>query len=412
MSPPTSSSTPSGRPSSRRALTRALELAQEAVRIDATGEDPHAAVHAYARSVNLLHEVMERVLRGDDESSKKRSTGRKSVHAREDEARRLRSIHDTYYDRMQILVMIYGIPQPEIISSPPASASYTSFAAAALNASSGQAVPRTSELAHASTESLSEDQHDPYASEDQHGEDYYDVGGALDRYGAGGHHHQPNDAVANDGYLPDVTPRAPPTSQLPPTRPNNQLPPMRQPPAGPPPVRPRVDSLPRRTSRHGPPGQPPSMAPPPLPTAPLPPLPPPSPSYDLASPPIDDRHRYGLPRDTRPNGPGEHYVSVPEDAGEILDDWDDNPEDSAEDEEIRRGYVPPAQTQGRPRTKRKGTSDSEGSMLTGTRRHDLHYSQQQQPPIGMAPNDVGFVDPQHYQASQFHPFAQADIPTH
>ncbi|KAG9047109.1 hypothetical protein FS837_002993 [Tulasnella sp. UAMH 9824] len=413
MAPPTSS-TPSSRPSSRRALTRALELAQEAVRIDATGEDPHAAVHAYALSVNLLSEVMERVLRGDDESSKKRSSGRKSVHAREDEARRLRSIHDTYFDRMQILVMIYGIPQPEILKSPPPSTSYTSFAAAA--ESSGQAGHRTSELAHASTESLSEDQHDPYASEDQHTDDYFDDGGALDPYGAtaGGHHYQSDDAVANDGYLPDVTPRAPPASQLPPTRSTNQIPPMRQPPAGPPPVRPRVDSLPRRTSRPGPPGQPPSMAPPPLPTAPLPPLPQQSGQYDLASPPVDDRQRYGFPRDARPSGSVEHHVSVPEDAGEILDDWDDDSEDPAEVEEIRRSYLPPSQTQqqSRPRTKRQGTSDSEGSMLTGARRHDLHYSQQQQPPIGMAQNDSGYADHQHYSGSQFHPFAQPDIPTH
>lgn len=313
---------------------------------------------------------------------------------------------------MQILVMIYGIPQPEILKSPPPSTSYTSFAAAA--ESSGQAGPRTSELAHASTESLSEDQHDPYASEDQHTDDYYDDGGALDPYGttaAGGHHYQSNDAATNEQYLPDVTPRAPPTSQLPPTRSTNQIPPMRQPPAGPPPVRPRVDSLPRRTSRPGPPGQPPSMAPPPLPTAPLPPLPQQSGQYDLASPPIDDRQRYGFPRDARPSGSVEHHVSVPEDGGEILDDWDDDSEDPAEVEEIRRSYVPPSQTQ-RPRTKRQGTSDSEGSMLTGARRHDLHYSQQQQPPIGIAQNDPGYADHQHYPSSQFHPFAQPDIPTH
>ena len=81
------------RPSSRRALTRALELAQEAVRIDATGEDPHGAVYAYAKSVALLNEVMERVMRGEDtESSRRRNSTRRTAVAREDEARRLRSI--------------------------------------------------------------------------------------------------------------------------------------------------------------------------------------------------------------------------------------------------------------------------------------------------------------------------------
>lgn len=320
---------------------------------------------------------------------------------------------------MQILVMIYGIPQPVIATSPPPSMSYTSFAAAGASTGGGQAGLQTSELAHASTESLSEDQHDPYASEDQHTDEYYDDGGGLDPYLLAAY--QPNGVVGDDEYLSHVTPRAPPTSQLPPTRSANQLPPMRQPPAGPPPVRPRVDSLPRRTSRHGPPGQPPSMAPPPLPTGPLPPLPQPSAQYDLASPPVDERHRFGFPRDVKADGTAEHYVSVPEDAGEILDDWEDYPEDPAErialmeeHEEIRRSYVPPAHAQPptRPRTKRQGTSDSEGSMLTGARKHDLHYSQQQQPPIGSTHNDLGFVDHQHYPIGQAHPFAQADVPTH
>lgn len=83
-----------GRPSSRRALTKALELAQEAVRIDATGDDPQGAVVAYARSVALLNEVMERVMRGEDtDAARRKNTGRrKSVVAKEDEARRLRSI--------------------------------------------------------------------------------------------------------------------------------------------------------------------------------------------------------------------------------------------------------------------------------------------------------------------------------
>lgn len=93
-SPSASAANSSGRPSSRRALTKALELAQEAVRIDATGDDPQGAVVAYARSVALLNEVMERVMRGEDtDAARRRNPGRrKSVVAKEDEARRLRSI--------------------------------------------------------------------------------------------------------------------------------------------------------------------------------------------------------------------------------------------------------------------------------------------------------------------------------
>lgn len=82
------------KPSSRRALTRALELAREAVRLDSTNDDPYAAVAAYGRSVSLLSEVMERVMRGEDttESHKKRNGRRRSVVAQEEEVRRLRSI--------------------------------------------------------------------------------------------------------------------------------------------------------------------------------------------------------------------------------------------------------------------------------------------------------------------------------
>jgi len=82
------------RPSSRRALTRALELAREAVRLDSTNDDPYAAVVAYGRSVALLSEVMERVMRGEEstESHRRRNGRRRSVVAQEEEVRRLRSI--------------------------------------------------------------------------------------------------------------------------------------------------------------------------------------------------------------------------------------------------------------------------------------------------------------------------------
>lgn len=109
---PTQSRTPSqSRPSSRRALTRALELAREAVQLDSTNDDPHAAVMAYGRSVALLSEVMERVRRGEDSTERPRRNGRRrSVVAQEEEVRRLKSIHDTYADRMNILSLIYSIP--------------------------------------------------------------------------------------------------------------------------------------------------------------------------------------------------------------------------------------------------------------------------------------------------------------
>lgn len=82
------------RPSSRRALTRALELAREAVRLDSTNDDPYAAVVAYGKSVALLSEVMERVIRGEEstEPNKRKNGRRRSVVAQEEEVRRLRSI--------------------------------------------------------------------------------------------------------------------------------------------------------------------------------------------------------------------------------------------------------------------------------------------------------------------------------
>jgi hypothetical protein len=101
--PNVSSSGRSQRPSSRRALTAALELAKAAVQLDATNEDPHGAVVAYARSVQLLGEVMERVMRGEDASGsghagstdgdeRRRGGRRRSVVAKEEEVRRLKAI--------------------------------------------------------------------------------------------------------------------------------------------------------------------------------------------------------------------------------------------------------------------------------------------------------------------------------
>lgn len=80
------------RPSSRRALTRALELAREAVQLDSTNDNPVAAVNAYAQSVALLSEVMERVRNGEDSTDSNRRRQRRSVSAQEKEVRRLQNI--------------------------------------------------------------------------------------------------------------------------------------------------------------------------------------------------------------------------------------------------------------------------------------------------------------------------------
>lgn len=74
-------------PSSRSALTRALELARQAVHLDSTNDNPAAAVEAYAQSVALLSQVMERVKRGEDGGRRIRSP-----EAQEEEVRRLQNI--------------------------------------------------------------------------------------------------------------------------------------------------------------------------------------------------------------------------------------------------------------------------------------------------------------------------------
>lgn len=98
------------RPSSRRALTAALELAKSAVLLDQTNDDPRGAVQAYANTVRLLGEVMDRVMRGDDppssstapgnssgtdaaaEDRKKRGRRKSNLVAKEEEVRRLKAI--------------------------------------------------------------------------------------------------------------------------------------------------------------------------------------------------------------------------------------------------------------------------------------------------------------------------------
>lgn len=87
------------RPSSRRALTRALELAREAVQLDSTNDNPVAAVNAYAQSVALLSEVMERVRSGEDSTDPHRRRQRRSVSAQEKEVRRLQNIVSLHFNR-------------------------------------------------------------------------------------------------------------------------------------------------------------------------------------------------------------------------------------------------------------------------------------------------------------------------
>ena len=94
LSPSAPRSSAERRPSSRSALTRALELARQAVQLDSTNDDPYGAVEAYGRSVALLSEVMERVMRGEDssENGRRRNGRRRSVVAQEEEVRRLKAI--------------------------------------------------------------------------------------------------------------------------------------------------------------------------------------------------------------------------------------------------------------------------------------------------------------------------------
>ncbi|KAF8334004.1 uncharacterized protein EI90DRAFT_3050620 [Cantharellus anzutake] len=101
-SPPRSSSR-SSRP--QKALIAALQLAQEAVQLDSSGGNPFAAVKAYARSVALLSDVMEKAVNGDHSQS---------LASREEEVRKLRSIHDTYAERMEVLCNIYNVSVADV----------------------------------------------------------------------------------------------------------------------------------------------------------------------------------------------------------------------------------------------------------------------------------------------------------
>ncbi|KAJ6478083.1 hypothetical protein C8R47DRAFT_1323153 [Mycena vitilis] len=83
---------------SRSALALALDLARAAVQLDATTEQPQAAIATYGRSVALLREVI-------------------ASTAEEEEVRRLQDIYWTYSDRMHILGLIYDIPMPPLTTT-------------------------------------------------------------------------------------------------------------------------------------------------------------------------------------------------------------------------------------------------------------------------------------------------------
>ncbi|GAA5916286.1 uncharacterized protein JCM6883_001447 [Sporobolomyces salmoneus] len=142
---PTSSSS-STSTSSKSVLTIALQRAQSAVLLDSANNFP-AAISAYSQSVRLLKEVMARVESkgvGGIEMERKGSTGssmsilssgssnlarrenetveewekrkirwEKKEKAKADEARRLRVIHDTYEDRIKMLLAM----NPSLASS-------------------------------------------------------------------------------------------------------------------------------------------------------------------------------------------------------------------------------------------------------------------------------------------------------
>ncbi|GAA6014500.1 hypothetical protein JCM11491_004516 [Sporobolomyces phaffii] len=132
-----SSSTNSTSTSSKSVLTIALQRAQSAVLLDSANNFP-AAISAYSQSVRLLKEVMARVeskgiagvemeRKGStgsgfsvlsngslnlarresetaDEWEKRKVRWEKKEKAKADEARRLRVIHDTYEDRIKMLL--------------------------------------------------------------------------------------------------------------------------------------------------------------------------------------------------------------------------------------------------------------------------------------------------------------------
>ncbi|KAK4046005.1 hypothetical protein OIV83_006440 [Microbotryomycetes sp. JL201] len=139
---PTVRTSPSGT-SSKSILTMALQRAQSAVLLDSANNVP-AAIAAYTQSVRLLQEVMARVDEnarrdrerkaaaglGDrsaprpgetrEEFHKRLAKAEKREKAKQDEARRLQVIHDTYKDRIRMLqTVLTPSADPLADASPP-----------------------------------------------------------------------------------------------------------------------------------------------------------------------------------------------------------------------------------------------------------------------------------------------------
>ncbi|KAI0778015.1 hypothetical protein BD413DRAFT_466209 [Trametes elegans] len=249
------------RPSSRRALTRALELAREAVRLDSTNDDPHGAVMAYARSVALLSEVMERVMRGEDSTESRRRNGRRrSVVAQEEEVRRLKSIHDTYAERMNILSVVYDIPVPPQSPTSLYAASSTSASGDSTRPSSPMSATPTSERSPSRTR----DGEQRHSSETVRAESATDdEPGALSRNSSHTSlsHFSTRSGYAGSGAGSPVHPYAAASAQaVSPVSPGDTSVGSRSS------VVPSVRSRPRASSTLPPPAPPPTTLPPPAPS--------------------------------------------------------------------------------------------------------------------------------------------------
>ncbi|BGP66439.1 hypothetical protein NBRC10512_002495 [Rhodotorula toruloides] len=152
--------------SSKSVLTVALQRAQSAVLLDSANNFP-AAIAAYTQAVRLLKDVMARVEDGSKEMERKLSTGgvregetveeyekrraryERKERAKVDEARRLRVIHDTYEDRIRMLVSM-GTPLPPGAASPPTPSQRTLSASSSLH-SLAEPKPYTPSVASNST---------------------------------------------------------------------------------------------------------------------------------------------------------------------------------------------------------------------------------------------------------------------
>ncbi|KAH9898571.1 hypothetical protein C8Q73DRAFT_640821 [Cubamyces lactineus] len=248
------------RPSSRRALTRALELAREAVKLDSTNDDPHGAVMAYARSVALLSEVMERVMRGEDSTDRRRNGRRRSVVAQEEEVRRLKSIHDTYAERMHILSQVYEIPIPPY--SP--TSVYASSSASVSSDSTRPSSPRSTTPTSERSPSRTRDGDQRHSTETVRADDVIEEeSGLLSRNSSytSLSHISSRSTYSNSGAASPVHPYAAAAApSVPP------LPPIDASAGSRGSVVPAVRSRPRASSTLPPPAPPPTSLPPPAPS--------------------------------------------------------------------------------------------------------------------------------------------------